>query len=84
MNSSLPFCPDPFWDADLTWNTERPSLTACFRQTALVYLPLAAAALLAPLEMGSLLRRPTRWDCYFGDHEVKKCPSSDSHADEKP
>ena len=60
MNSSLPFCPDPFWDADLTWNTERPSLTACFRQTALVYLPLAAAALLAPLEMGSLLKRPSR------------------------
>ena len=60
MNSSLPFCPDPFWDPELTWNTERPSLTFCFRETALVYLPVAAAVVLAPLEMGCLLKRPTR------------------------
>ena len=55
--------PGPLLGADLTWNTERPSLTTCFRQTALVYLPLAAAAIVATLEISSLLRRPTRWDC---------------------
>ena len=60
MNSSLPFCPDPLWDPSLTWDTERPSLTSCFRQTALVYLPITAAVVVAPLEIGSLLKRPAR------------------------
>ena len=60
MNSSLPFCPDPFWDPSLTWNTERPSLTLCFRQTALVYLPIAVAVIIVPLELGSLLKRTSR------------------------
>ena len=26
------FCPDPLWDANLTWYTESPDFTACFHQ----------------------------------------------------
>ena len=26
------FCPDPLWDANLTWNTDSPDFTACFHQ----------------------------------------------------
>ena len=36
-----PFCGDPFWDADLTWNTDSPDLTECFQETVLVYTPAA-------------------------------------------
>ncbi len=29
------FCPDPLWDADLTWNTDDPDFTICFHQTVI-------------------------------------------------
>ena len=32
-NDARPFCPDPLWDADLTWNTDSPDFTVCFHQT---------------------------------------------------
>ena len=35
------FCNGPFWDANLTWNTDDPDLTECFRDTILVGIPCA-------------------------------------------
>ena len=35
------FCNGAFWDASLTWNTDDPDLTACFRDTILVGIPCA-------------------------------------------
>ena len=46
-----PFCRDPFWDPDLTWNTDSPDLTECFQETALVYLPAAVLFLFLPLQL---------------------------------
>ena len=45
-----PFCGDPLWDVDLTWNTESPDLTECFQETALVYFPAAVLFLFLPLQ----------------------------------
>ena len=45
-----PFCGDPFWDADLTWNTDSPDLTECFQETVLVYTPAAVLFLFLPLQ----------------------------------
>ncbi|OQV17406.1 Multidrug resistance-associated protein 1 [Hypsibius exemplaris] len=33
------FCDDPFWDSSVTWHTDRPDLTECFQQTALIWVP---------------------------------------------
>ncbi|CAH1406917.1 unnamed protein product [Nezara viridula] len=33
------FCGSPFWDANLTWNSDYPQLTSCFEKTACVWLP---------------------------------------------
>ncbi|XP_073979857.1 multidrug-Resistance like Protein 1 isoform X7 [Rhodnius prolixus] len=33
------FCDSPFWDTDLTWNTDFPLLTPCFEKTVLVWIP---------------------------------------------
>uniref|UniRef100_A0A069DZT4 ABC-type glutathione-S-conjugate transporter n=1 Tax=Panstrongylus megistus TaxID=65343 RepID=A0A069DZT4_9HEMI len=39
-NSSLDrFCDSPFWDTNLTWNTDFPLLTPCFEKTVLVWVP---------------------------------------------
>ena len=35
------FCNGAFWDANLTWNTNDPDLTECFRDTILVGIPCA-------------------------------------------
>ena len=45
-----PFCGDPLWDANLTWNTESPDLTECFQETALVYFPAAVLFFFLPLQ----------------------------------
>ena len=45
-----PFCGDPLWDADLTWNTDSPDLTECFQETVLVYAPAAVLLLFLPLQ----------------------------------
>ena len=36
-NSS--FCNGPFWDLSLTWDTDDPDLSQCFRDTILVGVP---------------------------------------------
>ncbi|XP_066905601.1 multidrug resistance-associated protein 1 [Halyomorpha halys] len=33
------FCGSPFWDTNLTWNSEHPQLTPCFEKTAMVWAP---------------------------------------------
>lgn len=42
--TTAPFCPDPLWDADLTWHTDDPDFTVCFQQTVELgdQLPYAA------------------------------------------
>ncbi|CAH1406916.1 unnamed protein product [Nezara viridula] len=33
------FCGSPFWDTNLSWNSDSPQLTPCFEKTAFVWLP---------------------------------------------
>ncbi|XP_066905600.1 multidrug resistance-associated protein 1 [Halyomorpha halys] len=33
------FCGSPFWDSNLTWNSDYPQLTPCFEKTVFVWLP---------------------------------------------
>ncbi|ODM88268.1 Multidrug resistance-associated protein 1 [Orchesella cincta] len=33
------FCGSPFWDWDVTWNTENPDFTPCFERTVLALVP---------------------------------------------
>ena len=49
--ASTPFCPDPLWDKDLTWNTDNPEFTACFQGTVLVYTPALLLLVFGPLEV---------------------------------
>ena len=46
-----PFCGDPLWDTNLTWNTDSPELTECFQETVLVYAPAAVILLFLPLQL---------------------------------
>ena len=39
--SNKTFCKGDFWDLSLTWNTNDPDLTECFRDTILVGVPCA-------------------------------------------
>jgi hypothetical protein len=59
-DSSIVFCPDAFWDANLTWYTDTPDFTACFHQTVLVYLPCLVAILVWPVELFSIRKRTKR------------------------
>ena len=51
--TSLPFCPDAFYDPKITWNTEDPNISECMQDTLLTYIPVAIVFLLEPL-----------WICY--------------------
>ncbi|OQV17405.1 Multidrug resistance-associated protein 1 [Hypsibius exemplaris] len=33
------FCRDSFWNSSVTWHTEKPDLTECFQQSALIWVP---------------------------------------------
>lgn len=35
------FCNGPLWDSNLTWYTNEPDLTECFRDTILIGIPCA-------------------------------------------
>ena len=39
--SNKTFCKGDFWNLSLTWNTNDPDLTECFRDTILVGVPCA-------------------------------------------
>jgi ATP-binding cassette, subfamily C (CFTR/MRP), member 1 len=45
------FCPDPLWDANLTWYTDNPDFTDCFQKTILVYLPALLLLICTPLQI---------------------------------
>ena len=38
-DSSTNFCKGPFWNSTLSWHTNDPDLTECFRDTILVSVP---------------------------------------------
>lgn len=48
-NTTLLCGSQPFWDLDLTWNTNQPSFTRCFRRTAFSLIPNAILWGIAPL-----------------------------------
>ena len=55
------FCPDPFWNASLSWYTHNPNLSACFRSILLALVPLATASALFPFWIWHLFRHvPSR------------------------
>ncbi|XP_077519149.1 multidrug resistance-associated protein 1-like [Amblyomma americanum] len=48
------FCNTSFWNSSASWDTELPSVSPCFRHTALVWLPCSVAWCLALFEGWSL------------------------------
>ncbi|KAG8225955.1 hypothetical protein J437_LFUL006184, partial [Ladona fulva] len=44
------FCGSPFWDLNVTWNTNNPDITRCFQKTVLVWFPCAFLWIFSPLE----------------------------------
>ncbi|OQV12310.1 Multidrug resistance-associated protein 1 [Hypsibius exemplaris] len=44
------FCSDAFWDMNLTWHTESPDLTRCFKSTVLAWIPAVFLVLMVPLQ----------------------------------
>ena len=54
---TIGFCPGPFWDVDLTWNTDSPDFTPCFHQTVLVYAPIVVGLVVALIELPSLRKK---------------------------
>lgn len=42
------FCPDPFFNSSITWDTDDPNLTQCMRDTVLVGVPCGVFLLLVP------------------------------------
>nr|QST14985.1 ABCC1-1 protein [Diaphanosoma celebensis] len=57
-NSS--FCGTPFWDADLTWNTESPDFTECFHQSVLFWIPCGFLWLFSPFEIYEIISSKDR------------------------
>jgi hypothetical protein len=58
FNASL-LCGDtPFWNEDLTWNTEVPSLTRCFRRTMFTMAPGALFWFLLPFHVHHIRKKP--------------------------
>ncbi|XP_064481372.1 multidrug resistance-associated protein 1-like [Ornithodoros turicata] len=58
------YCNTPFWNTTVSWQTERPDLTACFQDTALTWTPCLFAWLLAPFEAFSIAKSrnaPNAW-----------------------
>lgn len=51
------FCNTSFWNTTLSWDTEVPSVTPCFRHTALIWLPCSVAWFLALCEAWALAHR---------------------------
>ena len=49
----------PFWDYDLSWNTDIPTFSRCFRRTVFSLVPLAIFWLVLPFHI-VFLRRKTR------------------------
>ncbi|KAI2474232.1 hypothetical protein C4B38_000299, partial [Diabrotica virgifera virgifera] len=45
------FCGSPFWDTNLTWNTNDPEFTPCFEKTVLVWIPCIFLWVFAGLEV---------------------------------
>ncbi|XP_072401337.1 multidrug resistance-associated protein 1 isoform X3 [Diabrotica undecimpunctata] len=45
------FCGSPFWDNNLTWNTNDPEFTPCFEKTVLVWIPCIFLWFFAGLEV---------------------------------
>ncbi|GAV06011.1 hypothetical protein RvY_16054-1 [Ramazzottius varieornatus] len=44
------FCADPFWDSEVSWNTDDFDLTQCFQWTILVWIPCAFLWAALPLK----------------------------------
>ncbi|XP_046388373.1 multidrug resistance-associated protein 1 isoform X3 [Ischnura elegans] len=44
------FCGDKFWDLNVTWNTDYPDFTSCFKKTVLVWIPCLFLWVFSPLE----------------------------------
>ena len=44
------FCAGDFWNLNVTWYSSTPDFPYCFHQTALVWIPIAVLAIVAPFE----------------------------------
>ena len=45
------FCGESFWDSSVSWNTDNPILSRCFRQIALSIFPCILFLIIVPFEM---------------------------------
>ncbi|XP_023349637.1 canalicular multispecific organic anion transporter 2 isoform X2 [Eurytemora carolleeae] len=55
LNKYLPFCRSKVWDSDITWNTEYPDFTSCFKFTLLIYIPAGILFIGFPFEINKCL-----------------------------
>ena len=53
-------CSDPFFDPALSWNTDDPDLTSCFRKTFLLWTPCALFWLMVPFHIRTILQSPAQ------------------------
>ena len=53
------FCRDLFFNATVSWNTDDPDLTLCFRKTALIWVPCAAFWIILPFHLRNLFKTPS-------------------------
>ncbi|XP_064487300.1 multidrug resistance-associated protein 1-like [Ornithodoros turicata] len=54
------FCKTPFWDNDVTWNTEDPQLTQCFEDTVLTWIPAAVLVFFLPVKIAAIMEPKER------------------------
>ena len=57
MNNSILCGSQPFWDLDLTWNTDLPTLTRCFRRTTFSLIPNSLLWIIFPFYIANLRRK---------------------------
>jgi hypothetical protein len=71
-SNSNSFCNGPFFNETLSWNTDNPNLTQCFRDTVLVGVPSALLWTLGPIWAAATKYRKSRENSGLGGRFLGK------------
>ncbi|CAM1308462.1 ABCC2 (predicted) [Pycnogonum litorale] len=63
-------CNSPFWDLEVTWNTDTPDFTECFQNTALVWVPFAILCIFLPYEIHCIARSKNKGCIRWNIHNI--------------
>jgi hypothetical protein len=63
----MTFCKDQFWNSSVTWDTDNPNFTSCFRNTLLTVLPCGILWLAAPFWFWHLKNHATKLVSLFSN-----------------